>query len=90
MKKGSRRGKSRGPNKRQEFNAALAYFGMTQKQWCEQQGVEASHLIRVLTGERTSAKLTAVIDEVIARFRREVIEQSRGGTSEPHCSQMVA
>lgn len=82
--------KPRGPNKRQEFNAALAYIGLTQKQWCEQTGVEASHLIRVLTGERPSAKLTATIDDVIARFRQQVIQDSRSRATEAQIADQVA
>lgn len=49
-------------NRKARFRAALALAGLTQKEWAEREGVTASHLSRVLAGERDSGTLNNKID----------------------------
>jgi transcriptional regulator with XRE-family HTH domain len=55
------------PTRKQRFKAALAYAGMTQKQFCEAAEVTKTHLHAVLNGERESPPLTAKVDAFIAQ-----------------------
>lgn len=48
------------------FKAALAYAGITEKQWREARGVSPTHLHAVLTGQRDSATLVADVERFIA------------------------
>lgn len=44
------------------FRAALALAGLTAEQWAEREGITASHLSRVLAGERDSSRLLEKVD----------------------------
>lgn len=49
-------------SRKARFRAALALAQLTQEQWAEQNGVTASHLSRVLAGERDSMRLLEKVD----------------------------
>lgn len=57
----------RSQTRKKDFKAALAYAEMTVKQWCQENSVTPPHLHLVLTGQRESARLIAVVDEFIEK-----------------------
>jgi hypothetical protein len=54
------------PTRKAKFLAALDLAGVTGRDWAASQGVDYSHLYRVLTGERESARLVGEVDAFIA------------------------
>jgi transcriptional regulator with XRE-family HTH domain len=49
------------------FRAALALKGMTALEFAEAAGVHRTHLYLVLRGDRSSERLTALVDKFIAK-----------------------
>jgi hypothetical protein len=55
--------------RKQRFEAALKLAGIAMREWCENQDIERSHVVRVLTGEREGgAELNAAIDATIQKY----------------------
>ena len=57
----------KGPGRKERFKAALALAGKKATEWCDENDVTPQHLARVLTDERESGRLTARVDEFIAK-----------------------
>jgi hypothetical protein len=64
--------------RKRRFDAALKHAGMTGLAWCRANGVEYSHLYRVLTGERESGRLSAKIDAFLAEHTPNEHGQTTG------------
>ena len=52
-------------DRRKEFKKALIDAGITQADFCRQQGITYRHLVYVLTGKRESDRLNAIVNEFI-------------------------
>lgn len=53
--------------RKKQFKAALAYEGMTQTAWAKEQETSVTHLWEVLNERRTSIRLNAAINALIAK-----------------------
>lgn len=58
--------KARNARKR-KFKAALAWAGLTQKQWAAQQDYSSSYISHILSGFLENEAMTARIDEFTAK-----------------------
>lgn len=59
-------------SRKARFRAALALAGLTQEQWADREGITASHLSRVLAGERDSGRLM----EKVSAFTEKVLKSN--------------
>lgn len=57
-----------GTERKKQFKAALVMAGKTAKGWAKEQGVTDAHLNQVVIRARTSERLNAAIDALIAKF----------------------
>lgn len=59
------------------FKAACARAGITQGRFAANEGVDRSHLFKVLRDERESIRLTAKVDAFIESVERQVVQKSQ-------------